>query len=161
KYIVYIGTYTREDSKGIYAYRFDADSGETTPLGLVAETENPSFLTLDHDGRFLYAVNETEKYQGESSGAVSAFSVDAASGKLHFLDQVASRGANPAYITLDRKEHYALVANYTGGSVATFPIKKDGSLGEAAGFVQHQGKGFIPGRQETPHAHIIVPSPNN
>jgi len=161
KYIAYVGTYTREDSKGIYAYRFDADSGETTPIGLVAETENPSFLTLDHDGHFLYAVNETEKYQGEASGAVSAFSVDSASGKLHFLDQVSSRGANPAYITLDRKEHYALVANYTGGSVATFPVKKDGSLGEAAGFVQHQGKGFIPGRQETPHAHMIVPSPNN
>ncbi|HET6959328.1 MAG TPA: beta-propeller fold lactonase family protein, partial [Vicinamibacterales bacterium] len=43
--LVYVGTYTGETSRGIYAFRFDDSSGGLTPLGLVAETPSPSFLT--------------------------------------------------------------------------------------------------------------------
>src|ERR1700720_1721388 len=81
-YLMYVGTYTGPASKGIYAYRFDAATGQTTPLGLVAETANPSFLAVDPSRRFLYAVNEISDYQGEKSGGVSAFAIDQKSGKL-------------------------------------------------------------------------------
>src|ERR1700761_5896137 len=88
KYIFYVGTYTQEGSKskGIYAYRFDPDSDQISPLGLAAETTNPSFVTLSPNGRFLYAVNEVGDYQGPNSGGVSAFAVDRATGKLTFLN---------------------------------------------------------------------------
>lgn len=46
KYFVYIGTYTQKTSKGIYAYRFDAATGKLTPLGLAAESAEPSFWRL-------------------------------------------------------------------------------------------------------------------
>jgi len=163
KYLFYVGTYTEEGSKskGIYAYRFDAATGEVTPLGLAAETTNPSFVALAPNGRFLYAVNEVGKYKGPNSGGVSAFSIDRASGKLTFLNEVPSRGADPCYITVDKSGKHVLVANYTGGSVAVFPVLEDGKLGEASAFVQHTGKGSDPKRQEGPHAHSIDLSPDN
>jgi len=163
KYLFYVGTYTEEGSKskGIYAYRYDAATSEITPLGLAAETTNPSFVAPHPNGRFLYAVNEVGNYKGPNSGGVSAFSIDRATGKLTFLNEVASRGADPCYITVDKAGKYVLVANYTGGSVAVFPVLADGKLGEASAFVQHSGKGTNPERQEGPHAHSIDLSPDN
>src|SRR6266567_2672934 len=163
KYLFYVGTYTEESSKskGIYAYRFDASTAQITPLGLVAETTNPSFIALHPNGRFLYAVNELPNYKGPNSGGVSAFSIDHTTGKLTFLNEVPSRGADPCYIIVDKTGKYVLVANYTGGSIAVFPILADGKLGEASAFVQHTGKGTNPTRQEGPHAHSIDLSPDN
>ncbi len=81
-----MGTYTEEGSKskGIYAFRYDASTGQITPLGLAAETTNPSFVAPHPNGRFLYAVNEVGNYKGPNSGGVSAFSIDRATGKLTF-----------------------------------------------------------------------------
>ena len=163
KYIFYVGTYTEEGSKSksIYAYRFDADTTQITSLGLAAETTNPSFVALHPNGRFLYAVNEVGNYKGPNSGGVSAFSIDHATGKLTFLNEVPSRGADPCYIIVDKTGKYVLVANYTGGSIAVFPVLEDGKLGEASAFVQHTGHGTNPSRQEGPHAHSIDLSPDN
>src|SRR5712672_3349072 len=163
KYLVYVGTYTEEGSKskGIYAYRFDSDTAEITPIGLAAETINPSFLAVHPNHRFLYAVNEVGNYKGQKSGAVSAFAIDHATGKLTLLNQVASRGGDPCYISLDKSGKHILVANYGGGSVAVFPVLVDGRLGEASAFVQHSGHGANPQRQEGPHAHSIDLSPDN
>jgi 6-phosphogluconolactonase len=161
-YLFYVGTYTEEGSKskGIYAYRYDAATAEITPLGLAAETTNPSFVAPSPNGKYLYAVNEVGKYNGPNSGGVSAFSIDHATGKLTFLNEVASRGADPCYIIVDKTGKYVLVANYTGGSVAVFPVLADGKLGEASAFVQHTGHGPNAERQEAPHAHSIDLSPD-
>src|ERR1051326_7079696 len=163
KYLFYVGTYTEEGSKskGIYAYRYDAATGQVTPLGLAAETINPSFVAPSPNGKYLYAVNEVGNYQGPNSGGVSAFSIDHATGKLTFLNEVASRGADPCYIIVDRSGKHVLVANYTGGSVAVFPVLADGKLGAASAFVQHTGHGTDPKRQEGPHAHSIDLSADN
>ncbi len=162
EYLVYIGTYTGEKTKsqGIYAYRFKAATGQLTSLGLAAKTASPSFLAVRPDRRFLYAVNETAD-EGRKSGAVSAFALDRATGKLAFLNQVSSRGADPCYVALDKTGKYVLVANYTSGSVAVFPVLKDGSLGEASAFVQHTGSSVNPERQAGPHAHSINVSADN
>src|SRR5262245_55379187 len=160
-YLLFVGTYTARDSKGVYAYRFSAASKELIPLGLVAETPNPSFLAIDPTGRFLYAVNELEKYQGEASGSVSAFAIDKKSGQLSLLNEVSSLGTDPCYVSLDQSGRYVLVANYGSGSVAAFPVLKDGSLGEAASFVQHSGTGPDRERQEGPHAHWVGVMPDN
>jgi len=162
KYLFYVGTYTQDNSssKGIYAYRYDAAMQEITSLGLAAETTNPSWVAIHPNGRFLYAVNEIQNYKGPNSGGVSAFSIDRATGKLTFLNEVASRGADPCYVSVDPSGRYVLVANYTGGSIATFPISADGKLGEASAFVQHTGHSLNPKRQESAHAHSIDLSPD-
>ena len=163
RYLFFVGTYTEEGSKskGIYAYSYDAKTAQITPLGLAAETTNPSFVAPHPNGKFLYAVNEVGKFKGPNSGGVSAFAIDGVTGKLTFLNEVPSRGADPCYITIDRSGKFVLVANYTGGSVAVFPILPDGKLGEASGFVQHTGHGPNAERQEGPHAHSIDLSADN
>jgi len=161
QYLLYVGTYTKGESKGIYAFRYDPKSADATSLGLAAETANPSFLAASPDQRFLYAVNELTEYQGASSGAVTAFAINPGDGKLTQLNESASRGADPCYISFDRTGKYVLVANYTGGSIVVFPVSQDGHLEPASAFVQHQGRGQNPERQEGPHAHWIETTPDN
>ncbi len=121
EYFVYIGTYTRESSKGIYAYRFHPADGKLTPIGLVAETTNPSFLAIHPNGRSLYAVNEVDTLNGEKAGGVSAFRIDPRNGKLIFLNTVSSKGAGPCHLLVDKTGKNLLVANYGSGSVASLP----------------------------------------
>jgi 6-phosphogluconolactonase len=101
QFIVYVGTYTQKESKGIYAWRFDAASGKLAPLGLAAETVNPTFLALRPDRRFLYSVSEIASFDGQKSGAVSAFGVDLETGKLKFINKIASRGTGPCFVSVD------------------------------------------------------------
>jgi 6-phosphogluconolactonase len=162
KYIAYVGTYTsKTTSKGIYAYRFDPEKGQLTSIGIAAETTDPSFLAVHPNGKYLYAVNEIANFNGGTSGAVSAFAIDAKAGALKFLNQVPTRGAGPCHVSLDKEGAFVLVANYDSGSIASFPVHDDGSLGTTSGFVQHSGSGPDKERQEGPHAHWIGTSPDN
>ncbi|HME00351.1 MAG TPA: lactonase family protein [Terriglobia bacterium] len=161
QYWVYVGTYTGPKSKGVYAYRFDASTGQLVSRGLVAESVNPSFLAVDPSRRFLYAVNEVADYQGRKSGGVSAFAINPHTGALTFLNEVASGGPGPCHVSLDKTGKYVLVANYDGGSVAAFPRLAHGRLGEASAFIQHTGHSVNPQRQQGPHAHCILTSPDN
>jgi|SRR6266850_6432359 len=161
QYLVYVGTYTGQKSKGIYAYRLEMKTGELTSLGLAAETPNPTFLVIHPNNKVLYSANEMAKFGGKSSGAVSAFSIDPGSGKLTLLNQQPSGGAGPCHIATDHSGKVVLVANYGGGSIASFPIKSNGALGETASFIQHKGSSANPQRQEGPHAHCINVDPNN
>jgi 6-phosphogluconolactonase len=162
EYILFVGTDSQKDSasKGIYAYSYDARTGKTTPLGLAAETLNPSWITLSADGRFLYAVNE------EETGHLSAFSIERGkdgrpTGKLTFLNQVVSHGADPCYLTIDKTGKFALVANYTSGNLYVVRIRADGSFGDGATVMFHSGHGANPQRQSSPHIHSVDLSPDN
>ena len=160
QYLIYVGTYTDKGSKGVYAYRFDPDTGATEAIGVVAESPNPSFLAVDPTHKYLYAVNETDNFQGHT-GAVSAFAIDRANGNLTLLQQISSLGAGPAHLSLDRTGRYLLVANYDSGNIAVFPVEKDGRLGQRSAFVQHVGSSVSKERQAGPHAHEILPSNDN
>lgn len=154
--ILYVGTYTSGNSEGIYLYRMNRSSGELKPLGIARDIVNPSYLAIDANHTHLYAVNEVAEFSGKPTGAVTAFAIDQSSGELRKLNQQASQGTSPCYITVDPSGKFVLVANYSSGSLAVLPIKSDGSLGESADVVQHQGRGKDPSRQEGPHAHCIV-----
>jgi 6-phosphogluconolactonase len=162
QYVIYIGTYTtKQESKGIYAYRFDSGAGKFNEIGLAAESTDPSFLAVHPSGKYLYAVNEVGDFNGQKSGALSAFSIDHKTRKLTLLNQVSTHGAGPCYVSLDSMGRWVLVANYDGGSVATFEVQGDGSLSLVKGFVQHSGSSVDKERQEGPHAHWIGVSPDN
>jgi 6-phosphogluconolactonase len=159
EFVAFVGTYTaKTDSKGIYSFRFDPQSGKLSEVNVAAQTSDPSFVTVSKDGKYLYAVNELSTFEGKKSGAVTSYSVDRNTGKLTQLNQVPSGGADPCYVSLDQTGKYVLVANYSGGSVAIFPIPADGRLGSASAFVQHTGSGPNKERQEGPHAHYIATS---
>jgi 6-phosphogluconolactonase len=152
---VYVGTYTRGESKGIYLCHLDLADGALQPLGLAAEVANPSFLAVHPSRPLLYAVGELSNFAGDRTGAVSAFAIDQRTGKLSLLNQQASEGAGPCHLVVDRTGKWVLVANYSGGSVACLPIQEDGRLGKATSSVQHEGSSVNPRRQQGPHAHSI------
>jgi 6-phosphogluconolactonase len=162
-WIAYIGTYTTGVSKGIYAYRYQPETGGLEPIGLAAETLSPSFLATHPNGRVLYAVNEAQSYNGmANSGAVSAFTIDPASARLTLLNTVATHGADPCHLVVDHSGRWLFVANYTGGSLAVFPIGESGSLGEASQVIQHTGAARVdPQRQEAAHVHSVNLSDDN
>ena len=151
---VFVGTYTEKDSRGIYRFRFDDATGTLTADGLVAETKNPSFLTSDPKGRFLFAVNETDP-----SGGVSAFAVAPQTGALTLLNQQASGGGSPCHLTLDRTGRFLLIANY-GGSAAVLPVGADGKLSPAVARVAPEGRGPQP-NQDGSHVHGVYLDPAN
>jgi 6-phosphogluconolactonase len=162
QYFAFIGTYTaKTDSRGLYSFHFDSSTGRLTAMALAAPAQDPSFLTVASNEKYLYAVNELSEFNGKKSGAVTSYSLDPKSGKLTQLNQVPSGGADPCYVSFDQTGRYLLVANYTGGSVSTFPIAPDGRIGPASAFVQHTGSGPNKERQEGPHAHYIATSADN
>ncbi len=158
QYLAYVGTYTtKTSSKGIYAFRFDVATGQLTAIGVAAETPDPSWVAVHPNGKYAYAANEAGK-----ASTVSAFAVDAKSGRLTLLNQMPALGEDPCHLSFDKTGKYLLVANYSSGTIAVFPILADGRLGEHTALVKDQGAtGPNKERQEAPHAHWIVPSEGN
>lgn len=162
--ILFVGTYTEHEgsqSKGIYVYRMDPTSGKLSFAGEAKGVLNPSFLDLHPQKNFLYAVNEVGSFAGEEGGGVSAFTVEPESGELTLLNACSSRGKDPCYISIEQTGRFALVANYSSGTVAMLPIQPDGRLGPATDMVQHTGSSVDPKRQTAPYAHCIRPDPTN
>src|SRR5690349_17503987 len=160
--LVFVGTYTEHvgsESKGIYVYRMDPSSGELSLERAVEGIPNPSYLDFHPRGNFLYAVNELQDFAGEKGGRVSTLSIDSDTGAV--LNQQPSHGTDPCHISVEQTGRFALVANYSSGSVAMFPIQADGQLAPATGIVQHSGSSVHPERQAGPHAHCILPDPTN
>ncbi len=157
--LVFIGTYTRGKSEGIYILRMDLATGELTRTGVVSGVVNPSFIAVHPNRRFLYAVNEVGNFAGKNSGSVSAFAIQPETGHLTLLNRQPSGGGSPCHLVVDATGQNVLVANYGGGSVAVLPVGKDGRLGEATAFVQHEGSSVNSRRQSGPHAHSINVDP--
>lgn len=153
--LLYVGTYTSKGSEGIYVYKFDAETGELSKLHTVKDVVQPSFLTIDKSRKYLYAVNETEEFEGKKSGAVSAFAIDQKTGDLKFLNKVSSLGGAPCHISVSDNGKFTLVANYLGGNVSVLPIEANGKLGTSVDLQQHTGSGPNKDRQEAAHAHSI------
>jgi 6-phosphogluconolactonase len=158
-YFVYVGTYTGPKSKGIYGSRYHVKTQQFAPLEVQAEVVNPSWLGTDSQQRYLYAVSEVG--HGAEGGYISSFSINRTTGALTFLNKVPSRGSGPCHLTVDRTGNVLLVANYGSGNIASFAIKEDGSLGESLDFAQDTGSSINPRRQEGPHCHEMVLSPDN
>lgn len=133
KFRVYLGTYTGKMSKGIYVCELDLKDGKLSAPELAVETKSPSFLAFHPNKKFLYACNEND-------AAVSAFSIDAKTAKLTFLNTEPSKGGAPCHLTVDPTGKNVLAANYSGGSCICIPIESDGKLGKFSSFQQHVGK---------------------
>ncbi|MEO5995642.1 MAG: lactonase family protein [Chitinophagaceae bacterium] len=156
-YYLFVGTYTNSGSKGIYVYRFNSATGKSEAVSSTEDVVNPSYLAISADKKFLYAVNETG---GAKPGSVSAFSFDQTTGKLSFINKQLSGGDAPCYITVSKNNKWAVVANYSGGSLAALPIDAHGALQPYSQLIQHTGTGVNAKRQEKPHVHSTVFSPN-
>jgi 6-phosphogluconolactonase len=161
--LLLIGTYTEPEeskSEGIYVYRMDPSSGKLSYESLIPDLPNVSYMAVHPQSGWIYAVNETEEFDGQPGGGISVISRDA-TGKFRVLYKQSSGGANPAYISIERTGRFALVANYKAGSVAMVPIGWNGELDSPSHVVQHIGSSADSERQEGPHPHCILPDPSN
>lgn len=158
---VYFGTYTGEKSKGIYVSTLDPATGQLSAAELAAEVNNPSFVAIHPNRKFLYAVSEIADVGGKPGKGASGFSIDPASGKLALLNQQSSVGAGACHLVVDAAGKNVLVANYGGGSCSVLPIGADGKLAPASSSIQHHGSSVNKERQEGPHAHSINLDPAN
>lgn len=166
-YFVYVGTYTDTPAKGqgIYGFRYDPETGQLTSLGVAAEIPNPSFLATDPQHRFLYAVTERGSDPNMtgalSDQTVSSYSINPRTGALTFLNKVSSAGGMPCHLVVDGTGKTLFVADYGSGRVVSYAIKPDGSIGEQTGLGQDNGSSVDPRRQQGPHVHSTVLSPDN
>lgn len=158
---LFIGAYTDAKNPGITAAQFDPSSGAISGMIVAAETPNPTFLEIHPSGKWLYAVNEVANFEGKREGAITAYSIDRASGRLGLLNRASTKGPGPCHVNLDRTGQMAMIANYGGGSVASFKIDAGGRVSDAVSFFRHTGKSVNPKRQEGSHAHSINPTPDN
>jgi 6-phosphogluconolactonase len=150
--LVYIGS----GDKDIHIYKMDLESGALQESAPPASVAHPSFITLSPRFDFLYSVSEGGS---QKSSTISAYSVDRQTGKLTFINDQPSGGSGPCHVWVDQSGKALLTANYGSGSMAAFPIKTDGALGERSGFFQGAGTSVNPQRQEGPHAHCVITDP--
>ncbi|MDP8242869.1 MAG: lactonase family protein [Candidatus Hinthialibacter antarcticus] len=160
KSLLFVGMYTSNDAKGVHVFGVDEDCTSFTQLA-VGEAVNPSYLAVHPNKKFVYAVNEVGEFEGEKGGGLTAFSLDAKSGAMTALNHQPTRGGAPCYVSIDTTGQWAMVANYSGGNICSYPIEADGRLGEPVSAIQHEGSSVNPGRQKGPHAHCIYISPDN
>lgn len=150
------GTYTSaEGSKGIYLYRFNTDTGSSDSISMV-EVDNPSYLTLSPDEKYIYAVTE----RNEPNSTVHAFSFDKRTGKIELLNSVPVNSSSPCYITIDGKGKNVHTANYGGGTITSFQVKENGMFASTVSIMHFKGSGPDSIRQEKPHLHSVRYSPD-
>jgi len=155
----YVGTYTEGGSEGIYTFSLDPATGKLQDNGLAAKTNNPSFLALTSNGKYLLSVHETKGENGSTMGYIESFSVKD-DNRLTSIGKVSSGGAHPCYVSVNQNG-YVLAANYTGGSVALLRIDDSGKLSDTLDVQQHFGSGPIKARQSTPHVHSAFFEPGS
>lgn len=160
EFYVFFGTYNKTTSKGIYRSKLDVATGRLSPAELAVEAKDAAWLALHPSGKFLYAIDESSDPKKTPTTGLSAYALDAG-GKLTLLNQQTAGGSGPCHLSIDSTGRTALVANYGGGSVASVAIGADGRLGAVGSFIQHTGSSVNEARQKGPHAHQIIPSPDN
>src|SRR5262249_27787142 len=158
--IVFVTAFAPGERGAIHAYEFSTRDGKLKPLRRAAGAENPFFLALSPDRKFLYTIH-AKQFGGKENEQIAAYEVLGRTGELRLLNRQSAQGTAACYLDVDKSSKAVLVANYSSGSVAALPVRADGSLGEPASFFPHQGSSVNPQRQKEPHAHCIVVSPDN
>lgn len=161
KEIIYVGTHSVRDSKGIYVFELNRAKGTLKLIQTIVDRNSPGFLDIHPKGGFLYSVNNAPVDGHEGSGSVSAFKIDRKTGKLTFMNSVSSFGENPCHISLDKSGEWAFISNYNEGNFVVLPILQDGSLGAPTDSKKYSGSSVNKFRQEKPHIHSARVSGDN
>jgi 6-phosphogluconolactonase (cycloisomerase 2 family) len=157
-FYLFVGTYTEgQPDSGIYIYAFDPAAFQLKKIVTGNQIINPSFLTVSEDGHFIYACTESKM---KNAGSVSCFYFNEKKAELTFLNKQSSMGENPVYVSLYKNSKWLVNANYTGGTVSVYPIGEDGKLLPATQTISYKGSSINKERQESPHIHATVFSPD-
>lgn len=156
EFIGYVGTYTKENSEGIYKFTLDTEAKKISNVALAAKLDNPTYVTINRNNKYLYSVVK----EGESGG-VAAYSIDSQTGELKEENRQVVEGASPCHISVDSGNHAVVTANYHKGTIESFEVnEEDGTINPAASIMAHEGSGPNKERQEKPHAHYAGYTPD-
>jgi len=161
KYHLYIGTYGETADEGIEVYLFDADDGSLNHISTTPNIRSASYLAIHPEGHLLYAVNEIDEFQGNPSGAITALKRDMETGVLEVINEQATGGAGPCYISIDQSGQFVFTANYVGGSFSMLPINQQGGLESLSYLYQNKGVSVNEKKKLVPHGHTVVVDPSN
>jgi 6-phosphogluconolactonase (cycloisomerase 2 family) len=169
--LAYVGTYSSggntSGGRGIHIFDWNPLTGALRERDVLATPSSPSWLAFNPARTHLYAANEVSSFQGAPTGAVSAYAVDRASGRLTFVNAVSSEGGGATHLSVHPSGRFAFVANYGGGTVAVLPIGANGALGPATDVKRHEGTvgparatnappgSFAISGHNAPHAHMV------
>ncbi|MEH7514656.1 lactonase family protein [Gottfriedia acidiceleris] len=149
KFVGYVGTYTKSESKGIYQFTLDTEKERITDVKAVAELGNPTYLTISEDNKNLYAVAKEGNL-----GGIAVYAIDENSGELKKLNEQLNEGASPCHISVDTGKQNIVTANYHKGTIELYKINQEnGFASDVKSIMQHEGTGPNKDRQEKPHAH--------
>lgn len=152
KETIYLGTYTKKDSKGIYEITLDTEAKKLENLKLVAEAGHPTYLTLNDDNSFLYGVLKEETGNGVGMFKVSA------DGNFNRVDSALVDGASPCYVAYDADRSLVYSANYHDGALSVYQTDKAGTI-TLTDTVKHEGSS-VHENQDAPHVHFVNVTPD-
>ena len=158
--LIFISSFAAGDKGAIEAFSLDSSTGRMNRIQRTTGVEHPFFFVISPDQKFLYSIH-AKSFGGREPEEVAAYALEGRTGRLKLLNRQSTHGTASCYVAIDATGKTVLVANYTMGSVASFPVQNDGSLGAAASIIQHVGSSIDPVRQKGPNAHCIVISPDN
>ncbi|MCI3027869.1 lactonase family protein [Desemzia sp. C1] len=152
KETIYLGTYTKGDSKGIYKITLDTENKTLEDLTLVAEAGHPTYLTLSDDRSYLYGI-----LREDGGNGIGMFKT-ADEGTFERVATATDDTASPCYVSYDAERSLVYAAHYGNGTLSVYSTSKDGSI-SLADRVQHEGSG-VHENQDGPHAHFIDLTPD-
>ena len=155
---LFVGTFTSEGAEGIYLCDFNSANGKIEKIKTFKGIDNPSFLKISPDRKFLYSVNRVSEEIEPAGGYVTSYEIDETH-NLSFLNKQISHGAAPCHIDISADGKFVAIATYTGGTVSLYPVGEDGSLLPASTTIVNKGSGANERRQKEPHAHSVKFSP--
>lgn len=150
-YTGYVGTYTRQSSKGIYRFTLNTETQTLSEPVVAAEVGNPTYLAISEDKKYLYSVA-----QKEDLGGIAAFQIVNEEGELELINVELEQGAPPCH--LETHGEYVVSGNYHKGEASLYRVKEDNGI-EFLNSVIHEGTGPHE-LQEKPHVHFTGYSPD-
>jgi 6-phosphogluconolactonase len=160
KEILYTGTYSERGSEGLYVYKFDRGNEVFSLLETHPEIKDPNFIAIHPSNNFLFCVNTDQSAEGKKYDAATSFKINPEDGSLQRLNQVPTHGKGACHISIDREGNWVFISHYSSGTMSVLPVLANGTLGDTIQTIKFTGSS-ITRRQQAPHIHSILVSPDN
>ena len=159
-HLIFVSSCAAGEKGAITSFNLDVKTGILLQMARYSDIKSPFYLALSPDRKYLYATEDQSDSKNDS-GRISSFKINQETGSLTKINQQSANGTTSCYVDVDPTGKVLVFANYSSGSIGSFPINKDGSLGAMASFHQHEGASAVnTDRQMGPHAHCSVISPS-
>ncbi|KAA9004083.1 lactonase family protein [Paenibacillus spiritus] len=165
--LLFIGSYAPEGEEGVRIFRFGAAAGGTLePAASAGGISNPTFLAADPERRLLYAIGDRANGEGGKEGLVATYAYSADGGELTELGRAGTMPAHgreqttTCHISRDPRGPHLAVTSYHGARIGLMALDENGVAGQLLDTAVHTGRGTHPERQDRPHPHSAIFSPD-